>query len=104
MRSHCRAEPPVGQDDAGNRPFVVDPEELVDRVRAARLTPPPLQVSRLPNPCLDVREASALQKLRRQSEILEALRAHFIDRHASSAAPSNGPLALVVLRCTLDRR
>ena len=30
---------PVGQDDAGNGPFVVDPEELVDRVRAARCTP-----------------------------------------------------------------
>ena len=56
---------PVGQDDARNGSLVIDPEQLVDRVRAPRRPPPPLQISRFPYPCLRILHANPPQELRR---------------------------------------
>jgi hypothetical protein len=39
---------PARQEDSGNRPFFVDPEELLDFIRLSRLTPPPLHISGFP--------------------------------------------------------
>ncbi|HYT79587.1 MAG TPA: hypothetical protein VEQ37_10105 [Actinomycetota bacterium] len=74
---------PVRQYEARNGPFVIDPEELVNRVREPRRAPPLLQISGFPYPCLRIRQASALEELRRESEVLETRGAHLIDRHAA---------------------
>ena len=79
---------PVRQHDARNRPVVVEPEELVDRVRAPRRAPPPLQIGGLPEPRLRIRQASALQQLRHQREVLETRRPHLADRRAHSRSSS----------------
>jgi hypothetical protein len=39
---------PARQEDSGNRPFLVDPEELLDFVGLSRLAPPPLHVGGFP--------------------------------------------------------
>ena len=63
---------PVRQYDGRNGSLVIDPEEVVDRVRAPRRSPPPLQISGFPYPRLRIRDASALQELRRERYVLEA--------------------------------
>ena len=73
---------PVRQYDACNGPPFVDPKELVDRVRTSWRAPPPLQISGFPSPRFRIREASALQELRRENQVLEARGPHLTDRHA----------------------
>ena len=67
------------------RAFVIDPEELVDRIRAPRRAPPPLEVGGLPNARLRIRQADTLQELRHESQVLEARSPHLPDRKGGSS-------------------
>ncbi|MDQ3392215.1 MAG: hypothetical protein M3508_12915 [Actinomycetota bacterium] len=59
---------PARQQDAGDGPFIVDPEELLDLVRLPRPPPPPLHIRGFPETGLGVGSASALQQLCRQHQ------------------------------------
>jgi len=83
---------PVREDDAGDRPVVVDPEALVDPVRAPRRSPPPLQIGRFPEPRVRVSQASALQELRRERQVLEARDPYLIDAYS--------PILRAAIPCT----
>src|SRR5205823_4781386 len=66
------------QEHRGNGSLVIGPDELLDLVRAARLPPPPLHVSRFPDPRVGVCEASALQEPRRHVERRATLRSNLL--------------------------
>jgi hypothetical protein len=73
---------PVRQCDARNGPLVIDPEDVVDRIRAPRRAPPPLQISGFPYPGLRIRQAGAAQELCRECQVLETRGPYLLDRHA----------------------
>jgi len=72
---------PVRQYDPRYGPLVIDPEDLVDRIRAPRRASPPLQISGFPYACVRSRQASALQGLRRERQVLEAGGSNLIDHN-----------------------
>ena len=62
---------PVCQQDARNRPFVVQPEELVDLVGATRRPSPPLHVGRLRDTRLGIGVTDAPEERGGERQILE---------------------------------
>jgi len=72
---------PAREQDAGDGPCSVDPEELVDLVRPPRPPPPPLHIRGLPHTGAGIDPASALQQLCRQRERLKPRRSDLSRRH-----------------------
>ena len=72
---------PARQQDAGDGPFIVDPEELLDLVRPSRPPPPPLHIRGLPETGPGVGSASALQQRCRHHQCFKPCGSDLSHRH-----------------------